>query len=244
MKKKMMRFWLTILLGTFTTLVYGQPLDDLGKRLKYLEKQEDFKYDTTGFSSLPKFDYRCDNKNQQRWDYYHVTDLNQDGLSDLIYSGPCSPNNQTAIFLNNGRVFKKIYDFPGKVVSIEKSDSATTVNILKEAILCENYSQYTGITVDFKSRVSKNTILFAPTTKITIRDRLRQVKVVGTIRTTPQVNDEIKRNACNTAVNKGNQLTRIAEFRNIVQLNKFGEWWLVLYQENQEKSWIGWMRLN
>ena len=64
------------------------------------------------------------------------------------------------------------------------------------------------------------------------------------IRTTPQVNDEIKRNACNTAVNKGNQLTRIEEFKNIVQLNKFGEWWLVLYQENREKSWIGWMRLN
>ena len=241
----MMRFWFTILLGTFTTFVYGQPLDDLSKRLKYLERQGNFEFDTTGFSSLPKFDYRCDNANRHRWDYFHVADLNQDGLNDLIYSGPCSPNNnQTAIFLNNGRVFRKIYDYPGEIVSMEKNEFATIINILKEAIPCENYSQYTEVTIDLKSQLKKNTILFGPTTKITIGSRLRQEKVVGLIRTTPQVNDEIKRNACNTAVNKGNQLTRIEEFRNIVQLNKSGEWWLVLYQENQEKSWIGWMRLN
>ena len=127
-------------------------------------------------------------------------DLNQDGLNDLIYSGPCSPNNQTGIFLNNGRVFKKIYDYPGKIVSIEKNESATIVNILKEATPCENYSQYTEVTIDLKSQVTKNTILFGPTTKITIGGRLRQEKVVGMIRTTPQVNDEIKRNECNTAV--------------------------------------------
>jgi len=240
----MMRYWLTILLGAFTTFVYAQPLDDLSKRLKYLENQGGFKFDTTGVSSLPKLDYRCDNANPRRWDYFHVADLNQDGLNDLIYSGPCSSNNQTTIFLNNGRVFKKIYDHPGKIVSIEKSESATIINILKEAVSCENYSQYTEVTIDLKAKVTKNTILFGPTTKITIGGRLRQEKVAGMIRTTPQVNDEIKRNACNTAVNKGNQLTRIEEFKNIVQLNKFGEWWLVLYQENQEKSWIGWMRLN
>jgi len=95
-----------------------------------------------------------------------------------------------------------------------------------------------------KSQVTKHTILFGPTTKITIGGRLKQEKVVGMIRTTPQVNDEVKRNECNTAVRKGNQLTRIEEFKNIVQLNKYGDWWLVLYQENGEKSWIGWMRLN
>ena len=150
-----MRYWFTILLGTFTTFVYGQPLDDLSKRLKHLERQDDFKFDTTGFSSLPKFDYRCDNANRHRWDYFHVVDLNQDGLNDLIYSGPCSPNNQTAIFLNNGRVFRKIYDYPGKIVSIEKSESATIINILKEAIPCENYSQYTEVTIDLKSQGDK-----------------------------------------------------------------------------------------
>jgi hypothetical protein len=162
----------------------------------------------------------------------------------LIYSGPCSPNNQTAVFLNNGRVFRKVYDYPGDIVSIEKIQSGTLINILKEAIRCEDYSQYTAIFIDIKSQLTKNTILFAPKTKITMAGRLRQEKVVGLIRTTPQINDAIKRNDCNTAVLKGNQLTRIEEFRDVVQLNKFGEWWLVLYPETREKSWIGWMRLN
>ncbi|HET6541478.1 MAG TPA: hypothetical protein VFG46_13400 [Chryseolinea sp.] len=240
----MMRYWFTILLWTFVTFVYGQQMHNLSKRLQHLEKQGDFKFDTTGFSSLPKFDYRCDDANAHRWDYFHVVDLNQDGLKDLIYSGPCSPNNQTGIFLNNGRAFKRIYDYPGKIVSIEKSESATVINILKEATPCEDYSQYTEVSVDLNSQVAKHTILFGPTTKITIGGRLKQEKVVGMIRTTPQVNDEVKRNECNTAVRKGNQLTRIEEFKNIVQLNKSGDWWLVLYQENGEKSWIGWMRLN
>ena len=243
-KRKMMRYWFTILLGMFITFVYGQKMDNLSKRLRHLEKHDDFEFDTTGFSSLPKFDYRCDNANPNRWDYFHVVDINQDGLNDLIYSGPCSPNNQTGIFLNTGRVFKRIYDYPGNIVSIEKSDSATVINILKEATPCDDYSEYTEVTVDLKSQVSKHTILFGPTTKITLARRLRQEKVMGMIRTTPQVNDEIKRNECNTAVRKGNQLTRIEEFKYIVQLNKFGDWWLVLYQENGEKSWIGWMRLN
>ncbi|HEX6223554.1 MAG TPA: hypothetical protein VFZ52_04050 [Chryseolinea sp.] len=240
----MIRYCLTILLVVLTMLVYAQPLTDIGKRLGYLEKQNDFRYDTTGFSSLPKFDYRCDNANANRWDYFHVTDLNQDGLDDLIYSGPCIANTQTGIFLNTGRVFKKVYDYPGKILSIEKSPSATTINILKDAGGCEDYSQYTELSIDTKSQVTKNTILFGPKTKITVAARLRQEKVVGMIRTTPQINDVIKRNECNTAVLKGNQLTRIEEFKDVVQLNKFGEWWLVLYPENREKSWIGWMRLN
>ena len=239
-----MQFWLTILLVVITTFVYGQPQGDIGKRLKHLERKEAFKLDTTGFSSLPKFDYRCDNANANKWDYFHVVDLNRDGLKDLIYSGPCSSDNQTGIFLNNGRVFKRIYDYPGKLISIDETESATIINILKEATRCEDYSQYTELTIDLHSKVTKNTILFNPKTKITIGARLRQEKVVGMIRTTPQINDEIKRNECNTAVRKGNQLTRIDEFKNIIQLNKFGEWWLVLYPENREKSWIGWMRLN
>ena len=240
----MMRFWLTILLAIFSTFVCAQPLDDISKRLKYLENHGDFQFDTTGFSFLPKLDYRCDNGNANRWDYFHVVDVNQDGLNDLIYSGPCSPDNQTAVFLNNGRVFRKVYDYPGKIVSIEKIQSGTIINIFKEAIRCEDYSQYTAIFIDVKSQLTKNTILFAPKTKIALAGRLRQEKVVGLIRTTPQINDAIKRNDCNTAVLKGNQLTRIEEFRDVVQLNKYGEWWLVLYPETREKSWIGWMRLN
>lgn len=238
-----MKYWLTILGGVLVVASYAQPLADISKRLKALEKQSAFQHDTVGFRSLPKFDYRCDNNNEHPWDYYHVMDVNNDGLKDLIYSGPCDKQGQTGIFLNLGRVFKRIYDFPGVIVSIDTGEH-TTINILREACCCEDYSQYIQISIDKDARVTKHTIVFAPKTKITVANKLSRIKVVGTIRATPQINDVIKRNQCNTAVLKGNQLTRIQDFKNIVQLNKSGPWWLVLYPESNEKAWIGWMRLN
>ena len=183
-----MKYWLTILTGVWVVASYGQPLSDISKRLKALEKQSAFKHDTVGFLSLPKFDYRCDNENEHPWDYYHVIDVNRDGLKDLIYSGPCASQKQTAIFLNIGRVFRRIYDFPGMIVSID-TGTTTTINILREACCCEDYSQYIQLTVDTDARVTKNTILFGPKTKITLANKLSRVKVVGTIRTTPQIND-------------------------------------------------------
>jgi hypothetical protein len=238
------RYGLTIGIAALTAFSYAQPLADVAKRLKLLETQPEFIYDASGFSELPKFEYGCDNENQNISDYYHVADLNNDGLMDLIYSGPCAPYYQTAIFINTGRVFRKIYDNPGKIISLEKDESTTVINILKEACCCEFYSQYTQLTINNKSQVAKNTIVFGAKTKITVGSRLKEEKVVGTIRTTPHVNDVIKRDECSDAVVRGNQLKRIHDFSNIIQLNKTGPWWLVLYSESGERSWVGWMKLN
>lgn len=238
-----MKYWLMIFAGVWSVAAQGQPSEELSKRLKLLERQSPFNHDTTGFSALPKFDYRCDNNNEHPWQYYHVMDVNRDGLNDLIYSGPCSPHGYTGIFLNVGRAFKRVYDFPGVILSID-TGATTTINILREACCCEDYSQYMQLNIRADGNITKHTILFSPKTKIALANRLVQEKVVGTIRATPQVDDTIKRNECNTAVLKGNQLTRISEFRNIVRLNRVGQWWLVLYPETNEKSWIGWMRMN
>lgn len=240
----MIRYGLMMVIVASAVFSYGQPLADISRRLKVLENPTDFKHDASEFSTLPKVDYHCDNKNQNASDFYHVVDLNADGLKDLIYSGPCSPYNQTAIFVNTGRSLKKIYDYAGKIVSIEKNSSSTIVNILKEACCCEFYSQFIQVTINDKSQFTKNTIVFGAKTKITLASKLREEKVVGTLRTTPQVNDVIKRDECNNAVIRGNQLKRIHDFENVIQLNKSGPWWLVLYQETSERSWIGWMRLN
>ncbi len=237
-----MKLWLTILILGHVAISHGQTLEALRARLLLLENAGDFRFDTTGFSKLPKIDYRCDNKNTSLADFYHVIDLNHDGMSDLIYSGPCAPENQTGIFLNTGRAFRKVYDNPGKILSIESSKNKTIINILKEACCCEFFSQYTEVVIDENSGVARNTIVFGAKTRISVSSRLKEDKVMGTLRTTPHVNDAIKRDECNNTV-KGNQLTRIRDFKDVIQLNRTGPWWLVLYRENSERSWIGWMKL-
>lgn len=236
-------FCLIILIGGRPLLVDAQSLKEIKSRFKLLENPHMFKHDTSDFFLLPKVVYRCANGNKVKSDYYHVEDLNDDGKKDLVYSGPCSGLNQTAIFLNTGRGYKKFYDFPGTLLSIEKVASGKVINILKEAGKCEFYSQYTQLTINSKSEVTKNTIVFSPKTKITVSNNLLNEKIVGTLRTTPQINDAVERDACNNKT-KGNQLTRIHEFKDVIQLSKSGPWWLVFYPENNQRGWIGWIKLN
>ena len=238
-----MKLSFTILILLLAILSYGQTLDELRKRLSILQAGREFSYDTTGFASLPRIDYKCDNKNKSPVDYFHVEDLNGDGFNDLIYSGPCEGANQTGIFLNTGRVFRKVYDNVGKILSIEKADSETKIYIFKEACCCDFFSQYTQITINKKSEITRNTIVFGAQTKISVSSRFKEDKAMGTIRTTPEVNDVVKRDDCNNSV-KRNQLTRISDFRNIIQVNRVGSWWLVWYPESGERSWIGWMKLD
>jgi hypothetical protein len=238
-----MKLSFTILLLLLAILSYAQTLDGLRERLSILQAKGEFNYDTTGFSSLPRIDYKCDNKNKRPVDNFHVVDLNEDGLNDLIYSGPCDGETQTGIFLNTGRVFRKVYDNVGKILSIEKAGSETKINIFKEACCCDFFSQYTQITINEKSEITRNTIVFGAQTKILVSSRFKEDKAMGTIRTTPQVNDVVKRDDCNNSV-KGNHLTRISDFRSIVQINKIGSWWLVWYPESGDRSWIGWMKLD
>jgi hypothetical protein len=68
--------------------------------------------------------------------------------------------------------------------------------------------------------------------------------VVGVLRTTPELNDMTKKDSCRNQILKGNHVTRIQKFTDIIQLNEVGPWWLVLYQQNQERSWIGWMKMS
>ncbi len=239
-----MKYLLTLLIIGAAVLSHGQTLTELHQRLKLLQRPLGFKHDTTGFSSLPKFNYFCDNQNSNKSDYYHVIDLNEDGIKDLIYSGPCKPYGQTRIFFNNGEAFKKVHSYPGELVSIEKKSSMTVINILKKACCCDYYSEYIQLTIDPASNVIKNIIAFGADTKIKLNARPKVVKVVGVIRTTPELNDIVKKDSCRNQTLKGNHVTRIHKFTDIIQLNEVGTWWLVLYKQNQERSWIGWMKMS
>jgi hypothetical protein len=239
-----MKYLLTILVVGLAVHSHGQKLTELHQRLKFLEDRRDFQHDTTGFSTLPRFDNFCDNDNSTESDYYHVADLNSDGIKDLIYSGPCKPYGQTRVFLNTGKSFKKAYSFPGQLVSLEDKSGVTVMNILKEACCCDYYSEFIQVTIDGASNVTKNIIAFAAKTKIKLNTKPKVVKVVGVIRTTPEVNDTNKKDSCRNQILKGNHVTRIHKFTDIIQLSEVGPWWLVLYQQNHERSWIGWMKMS
>jgi hypothetical protein len=231
-----------MILGFLPLTTCAQNLADVGVRMKYLQKGHQFNNDTAGLALLPKLSYRCASENPDKVNFYHVADLNRDGLNDVIYSGPCASKVQTGIFINTGKGYKKLYEYEGQVVSVDSTERNTLVNILKRSCCCEFYSQYIQISIDNKLQITKNVIVFNDKTVVNVAGKLKKEKVVGTVRTSPQVNDVVKRDACNNSI-KGNQLTRIHEFRDVIQLNKVGPWWLVLYPENSERSWLGWMKL-
>jgi len=240
------------LIITFLGLSVGlnaQTVTNIDKRLKYLNKSVPLTFDTTDFSTLPKVKYMCDEhfkafefpENKKTKDYYHVVDLNNDGLRDLIYSGPCLPYDQTGIFLNDGKTLKLIHNYPGEVVSLEKSIDKTEINILKRSCCCDYYSDYIQVTIWNDSRVDKNQITFWGNTEVKV-DKVIELKIKGILRTSPETNDKKKEDDCSDQIFEGNHLARIDKLTTVFQLSKFGQWRLVLYPVDRENSYIGWIK--
>jgi hypothetical protein len=241
----MMKDWLAILTLGITLTSYGQTLQDIEKRLRLLEKPpeyEEFKYDTTGFSKLPLFKYFCDEENENKWDYYHVVDLNNDGLKDLIYRGPCMPYSETGIFLNKGGSLGLIHSEPGNVLSIEKNKNGAVIQVLKWPCCCDSFFDSYEIVIHNDSHVEKNLIIFKSNTKVML-DKLKEIKVTGIVRSTEELNDTEKKDDCSDQLIKGNRLTEITKPTTVVQLCQRGQWRLVLYPENKMTSWIGWVKM-
>jgi hypothetical protein len=244
-----MRFVLTIIfLGLFSGL-NAQTLGDIQKRLRFLNNPSPLSYDTTGLSTLPKAMYSCDDhfeayeypENKRAKDYYHVVDLNNDDLKDLIYSGPCLPYDQTGIFLNEGKTLKIIHDYPGKVVSLEKFANKTEVNILKKSCCCDYNSDYIKVTICNDSRVDKNHITFDGNTKVKL-EKVKKIKIQGTLRTSPELDDTKKKDDCSDQIFEGNHLLKIDKLTTVIQLSQSGRWKLILYQIDKDNSYIGWIK--
>lgn len=246
-----MRLGFTILFFGLFGVSYGQTIADIEKRLRLLDNQVVFKFDTTGFSTLPKFEYSCDDhfkaydfpENKSKWDYYHVIDLNNDGLKDLIYSGPCLPYPQTGIFLNDGQSLKNMHDYAGQIVSIENKPDRTIVNIFKEFCCCDYFSDYIEVTIHNDSHVDKNQISFEGNTQ-TKFDKLTELKVKGILRTSPELNDKGKNDDCSDQIIKGNHLAYINKLTTVFQLKQSGQWRLILYPVDKLHSWIGWIKVD
>jgi hypothetical protein len=235
-----MRFGLTILFLGLATGLNAQTLASIEKRLRLLEKRQDWIYDTLGLSSLPKLEYQC-YEDQSSLNFCHLVDLNKDGRKDLIYSGPCKPYYQTGIFFNTGRDLKMFQNYPGKLVSIEKDRDKTIVNILKGSCCCDYYSEYIEITIWNDSRVEKNTITFEGNTEIKL-DQLKELEIKGVLRTSPEINDKKREDDCSDQLIEGNHLVRLKNLTTVVQLSSSGEWKLVLYAPDRENSYVGWIK--
>lgn len=235
----------------------GQSIDEVQKRLSLLTQAEKVKYDTTGFSKLPESKYFCTSdiviiekdstetivpsETEDPWKYYTVIDLNDDDLNDLIYSGPCLPYDQTGVFVNDGKTLKLIHDYPGKVVSLEKSVDKSVINVLKESCCCDYYSDYIQVTIWNDSHIDKNQITFFGNTEIKV-DKVTKLKIKGILRTSPEVNDKKMKDDCSDQIIDGNHLAHIDKPTTVVQLSQSGQWRLILYPVDNENSYIGWIK--
>jgi hypothetical protein len=238
-----MRFVFTTLLFGFTLLCRAQRIAEIEERLRLIEKPVELKYDTTGFSALPHFENECDDENVNKWDYYHVTDLNKDGLNDLIYSGPCMPYARTVIFINNGTSMKIVYDYAGSVTGIKQKSDRTIVDVFKKACCCDYNSDCIEVAIYNDSRVEENMISFDGNTSIRL-DNPIMIKARGAIRTSPQVDNKKRKDDCTGEPVKGNYLQQINKLTDVVQLGKEKGWSLVLYEESKQYSWVGWMKVD
>jgi len=244
-----MRLGRTIIFLGLVAGLNAQILTDIEKRLSFLDKGIPLTYDTTDFPTLPKVKYLCDDHfdafefpdNKKTKDYYHVVDLNNDGLKDLIYSGPCMPYDQTGIFLNDGKTLKLIHDYPGEVVSLEKVVDKTVINILKKSCCCDYYSDYIQVTIWNDSRIDKNEITYWGNTEIKV-DKVTPFKIKGILRTSPEINDKKKKDDCSDQIIEGNHLAHINKLTTVVQLSQSGQWRLVLYEVDKDNSYIGWIK--
>ncbi len=254
-----MKSYILIFFLGLTAISRGQSIVNIQKRLSLLNNAEKIEYDTTGFSVLPKFKFFCTSdmviiekdsterivpsETKGSWKYYSVIDLNNDGLNDLIYSGPCNPYDQTGIFINDGKKLQFVYDFPGAIISIDKNDSRTIINSLKKACCCDSDYDFTEIVINKgSSSATTNRITYAVIPPTSFKN-LEQVKVKGILRRTPKQDDANKKDQCSNRIFKGNHWLLVDKATDAIKLDQSGEWSLVLYKRNKDESIIGWIKI-
>lgn len=244
-----MKIFLTFIFLGVVIQTRGQTLEEVSQKIHLIKTPDKITNDTTGFSQLPRLTMECDDhfkaydfpENTTKWDYYHVIDLNRDGLKDFIYSGPCLPYNQTTVFLNDGSHLKTVFEYAGKVVSIEQLKDRTIVSLFKKSCCCDYNSDLVDVIIHRDSRVEEKWITFFGNTEVKV-DQIERIKVSGILRTQPEEVDTEVEDNCTGQLVKGNHLKIIVKTTEVTQLSREGNWRLVLYTEDAKQSWIGWIK--
>ncbi len=253
-----MKSYLLILFLGLGTMSQGQSIENLQKRLSFLNNPATIKFDTTGLSKLPKLKFLCTSdivviepnstekivpsETKDSWRYFSVIDLNNDGLNDLIYSGPCNPYDETGIFINDGKNLQLVYDYPGAIISIEKYGSRTIINSLKEACCCDSDFDFTEIVINKgSSLVTTNRITYGQIPKTNFKN-LEKIKIKGILRRTHKQDDADKKDQCSDRIIKGNHWLSVDKEADAIKLSQSGQWVQVLYKKNKDESIIGWIK--
>jgi hypothetical protein len=244
-----MKISLTLILLGLLIEMSGQTLEEVSQKINLLKTPSEIANDTMGFSQLPALTIECDDhfkaydfpENQTKWDYYHVIDLNRDGLKDFIYSGPCLPYDQTSVYLNDGTHLKRVFEHAGKIVSFKQLKGRTIITLFKKCCCCDYNSDLVDVIIHRDSRVEEKWITFFGNTEVKA-DKLERIKVNGILRTHPEVIDADVRDSCTDEMLKGNHLKNIVQTTDVIQLSRDGNWRLVLYTEDAKQSWIGWIK--
>jgi hypothetical protein len=229
-----------LLLSGVTPISVAQDLHDIKKRIGLLKKTEAFRMDTTNLSKIPRPKIEdcmaaLDASN------YHVSDLNQDGKNDIIYSGDCDPYDRTFIFINSGNSYSKIFEETGKIVLIEKGSYVTKVHVLVSPCCC--YEEYIlrEVIIDKNSKSTISSISISNLTKINLGNEVKEISVSGVLRKTPKIDDEKRKHQCGYPLN-GNRIAEIKPIKKVIQLNESNRWLLVLYEGDYNQSFVGWIK--
>lgn len=219
----------------------GQSYEELREELVIIQDVDhvSFPMNTKGYDTLPRVTYECFDEDLGR--FWHVQDLNNDGLNDMIYSGPCKPYNQSAIFMNNGDRLEKVFETPGKLLKIESKSEGARVYVFKESCCCDYYSGLTKIVVGLDGGIHKEVISYHVDTQLNLDKKLFKKSISGVLRSQPVVDDEVGIDPCFDQKKVGNHLYKL-NAQKVVVLQSKGGWDLVLCSKDEENSIIGWVK--
>jgi len=219
----------------------SQTVEDLNDRILFFKSDSNFVIDSTGFSKLPKVEMECAQISEVPGNYYHVSDLNFDGLNDLVYFGSCNPYNEVEIYLNTGNSLNRIFKRPADKLRIEKKETRTIIDMVFPSCCCLTNSEITRVVIFNNFQFSKHTLNIDRETEVVINEPSFETSISGILRKTPQINDEVVEDDCSDKKIIGNQIMEIPEKSSLIVLYKQQDWYLVLLNSSQFSSQIGWV---
>lgn len=226
----------------FSLQSIGQDIDSYERRLKVLLNPTSVEYDTTGYSLLPAFSNYCGENDSKEFEFYKVIDLDDDGLLDLVFSGPCIPYYQTIVFLNRGDRLEKVFDIAGEVISIDDHNGKRKIDISLEACCCSHNSYLEELVFGESGHSRSRSIKYHGTTELEFQPTYKTDEISGVLRSHPVVDDNRKKDPCSESFIEGNVVGKIEEPETVIELSASGKWKLVLSMETEYYSTIGWIR--
>jgi hypothetical protein len=158
----------------------------------------------------------------------------------MDFSGACMPYDRTIIYLNSAGGQMVSYDFPGKVVGLEKNEAGVSIFIFAEACCCSYYNELSCITPDKEFEVVSTSITWHRDVVLEI-DKPKKAVKAGVLRTSPKTEDTKYPDECSGIIMTGNHMNLLDKGTELYVLAEKYTWSLVLWQQDRGVFWIGWI---